>query len=115
MTKSSGLASFLERNYNFGVSNKLIFLTFAVSLSACASISLSGCASGDGEYRRSTEADNSGSTAPGWAYAAEGFTVNKNQRVRSQNAYEFYYKRCELGGERAYYSKTSYECSEAPR
>lgn len=78
-------------------------------------ILLGACASGDSGYRRGTEADSSGSTAPGWAYAAEGFAVNKNQKVRKENAYEFYYKRCELGSERAYFSKTSYECSEAPR
>lgn len=88
---------------------KLISLTFAVFLLACGSSGKSG-------YRRGSEADSSGSTAPGWAYAAEGFAVNKDQPVRKENAYEFYYKRCEVGAsERAYYSKTSYECSESPR
>lgn len=75
-------------------------------------LTTASCSSGE-KYRRGSEADSTGSTAPGWAYAAEGFAVNKKMPIREENAYEFYYKRCELGGERPYYSKTSYECTDA--
>ncbi len=89
------------------MSNKLIAISIAGLLIACAS--------GDSGYRRGSESDSSGSTAVGAAYAADGFAVQKKMKIRNENVYEFYYKRCELGSERAYFSKTSYECSEAPR
>jgi hypothetical protein len=90
------------------VKQVVFILTFSI-LSACASSEKSG-------YRKGIEPDYSDlSEAPGWAYAADGFAVQKNQPVGKKNVYEFYYKRCEPGGDKPFYSKTAYECSESPR
>lgn len=70
---------------------------------------LSGCASSRGYMMPYTD---EGSTAPGAAYAAEGFTFRKEMPDRrGGKPWEFYYKHCSESGAQAYFSKTSYDCS----
>lgn len=42
----------------------------------------------------------------------DAFTFNKKQKRREANDFKFYYKRCALDGNRSYYSKTSYWCTD---
>jgi hypothetical protein len=53
-----------------------------------------------------------GSTAPAAAYAADDFTFRKSMPDRRDwKPWEFYYKHCSEAGQKAYFSKTAYDCS----
>ena len=54
------------------------------------------------------------SGAEGAAYAAEGFTFSKTMPIRAHSPYDFYFKTCSHDDGKAYYSKTSYDCSVIP-
>lgn len=50
--------------------------------------------------------------APGAAYTANSMAFSKEQPERAPNNYDFFYKHCQVDGEKVFYSKTSYDCSE---
>lgn len=54
------------------------------------------------------------SGAEGAAYAAEGFTFSKTMPIRRNSPYDFYFKTCSREDGKAYYSKTSYDCTVIP-
>ncbi len=45
------------------------------------------------------------------AYAADGFTYDKEQPKRSGNDFDFFYKRCSLMSQKLNNELTEYECS----
>ncbi len=76
------------------------------------------CASGKNADGRGTTKIALGSEPEGiWEksraspYAYDNFTFNKRQPIGAKNEFTFYYKTCEDVGARAWYSKTSYECT----
>lgn len=86
------------------------FLIFAASL--CLSL-LSACATDDGTRLGSEPPyPYETSNADPASYGADGFSFNKRMKVRDPNEFMFYYKRCTLTGDRSYYSKTEYFCTE---
>jgi hypothetical protein len=73
---------------------------------------MAGCASGDGT-RMGNEPANAylNSNADPSTYGADAFTFNKREHVRPANDFMFYFKNCNLSGERGYYSRTDYWCT----
>ena len=50
--------------------------------------------------------------APGAAYTSESMHFRKEMPLHKDwRPVEFYFKSCEEGGDKPYYSKTSYECT----
>lgn len=88
---------------------------FRISISAAAfcSFGLHSCATDDGTRLGSEPAyPYATSNAEAASYGADGFTFNKIMKVRGPNEFMFYYKRCSLTGERSYYSRTEYFCTD---
>jgi hypothetical protein len=87
-----------------------MFLIFSATFAALA---LPSCATDDGTRLGSEPAyPYEASTADAASYGADGFTFNKKMKVRGPNEFMFYYKRCTLTGDRSYYSRTDYFCTE---
>ena len=71
-----------------------------------------GCASTDGDTRRSTEPEYE-SDAHAAAYATDSMFLGKDQKVRPANDFQFYFKNCtQTDRARSYWSKTSYWCND---
>lgn len=51
------------------------------------------------------------STANAAAYRADAMEVRRPFPTHDNRHWKFYYKQCELVGDRPYYSKTSYQCT----
>jgi hypothetical protein len=100
------------RQAHFFITRTLFQFAFAVGLILIATL-LSGCATDDGTRIGSEPANAyANSNADPSSYGADGFTFNKKQFIRPKNDFMFYYKNCSLTGERGYYSRTDYACSE---
>ena len=72
-----------------------------------------GCAT-ESDTRMGTEPENAyaNSNADPYSYGADGFTFNKKQKRRAANDFMFYFKHCAQNDDRAYYSRTSYWCTD---
>jgi hypothetical protein len=87
--------------------------TFLKIAAISAVFVLAGCATDDGTRLGSEpEFPYATSNAEAASYGADGFTFNKKMNVRAPNEFMFYYKRCTLTGDRSYYSRTDYYCTE---
>jgi hypothetical protein len=85
-----------------------LLLLFAAAMS---SVFLNACATDDGTRLGIEPAyPYATSNADPASYGADGFTFNK--KIRGPNEFMFYYKRCSLTGDRSYYSRTDYFCTD---
>lgn len=78
-------------------------------------LTLTSCASTDSEYQMGTESTDwydQSNADPAAFGIMDAFTFNKKQKRREANDFKFYYKRCALDGNRSFYSKTSYWCTD---
>lgn len=83
-----------------------------------AAMFIGACTSGKNPDGRGTSALQMGVEPEGvWEksqaspHAYDTFTFNKMQPIGAKNEFMFYYKTCADVGAKAWYSKTSYECT----
>lgn len=73
----------------------------------------SGCAAPTARLgSEDPERDYARSQAEAAAFAADGFTFRKEQKIRPKNDFDFYFKRCLRSDDQTFYSKTSYWCED---
>jgi hypothetical protein len=83
-----------------------------IALIFCLFFGLSACGSTGSKSHYMMPYTDGGSTAPAAAYAADDFTFRKSMPDRRNwKPWEFYYKHCSEAGQKAYFSKTAYDCS----
>jgi hypothetical protein len=64
----------------------------------------------EASYTQDPEPPNNSRAHPA-AYAMDSFIIRKKRPKRSPaSEMKFFFKNCEQGGEKAYYSRTSYSC-----
>ncbi len=89
-------------------------MNFRMGLIVCMLFGLSACSSSRSKSKSHymMPYTDGGSTAPAAAYAADDFTFRKSMPDRRDwKPWEFYYKHCSEAGQKAYFSKTAYDCS----
>lgn len=71
-----------------------------------------GCATSNKRLGWISEESDSPPGVSSAAYGADSFSFRKQQVIREPNDFMFYYKHCALSDQKAYFSKTSYWCTE---